>query len=115
MSQTPCRVLLLNMPFSSLSRPAIGISLLKARLAQEGYPCDIAYPSLHFAELIGMDRYGLFDDVLSLALFPGEWLFAQELFGERLESDAFRGGTGGTGIRRAISRRLSGTSQYRGL
>ena len=29
------RVLLLNMPFVSLSRPAIGISILKARLAQD--------------------------------------------------------------------------------
>ena len=33
-------VLLLNMPFISLSRPAIGISLLKARLNEEGLACD---------------------------------------------------------------------------
>ena len=38
------KVLLLNMPFVSLSRPSIGLSLLKARLAEEGIACTIGYP-----------------------------------------------------------------------
>ena len=38
------RVLLLNMPFVSVSRPSIGLSLLKARLAEEGIECVIGVP-----------------------------------------------------------------------
>src|SRR5689334_9923959 len=83
------RTLLLNMPFSSLSRPAIGISILKARLMEEGLECHIGYPNLLFADLIGLDVYQLIDEKLSLALFAGEWLFAQHLFGNRLRLDVF--------------------------
>lgn len=75
----------MNMPFVSICRPAIGISLLKARLIEEGFDCATAYPNLGFAEVIGLDRYTIIDESLSLALFPGEWLFAQYLFGDRLD------------------------------
>jgi ribosomal peptide maturation radical SAM protein 1 len=74
------KVLLLNMPFVSLSRPSIGLSLLKARLAEEGIACTIGYPNLFLAERIGFDAYQLIDEKLSQALFAGEWLFAQRLF-----------------------------------
>ena len=79
------KVLLLNMPFISLSRPAIGISLLKARLAEEGLACDIAYPNLSFADRVGKDAYELISDHLSPAFFAGDWLFAQHLFSDRLD------------------------------
>lgn len=79
------RVLLLNMPFVALSRPAFGISLLKARLAEEGIDCQVGYPNLLFAELAGLDAYDLIDSKLSLALFPGDWLFAQFAFSEHLD------------------------------
>ncbi len=74
------KVLLLNMPFVSLSRPSIGLSLLKARLAEEGVTCTIGYPNLFLAERIGFEAYQLIDEKLSQALFAGEWLFAQRLF-----------------------------------
>jgi ribosomal peptide maturation radical SAM protein 1 len=83
------RVLLLNMPFVSVSRPSIGISLLKARAEQEGFECHTAYPNLRFAELIGLDRYLIVDDVLSQALFAGDWLFAQELFRGKLDTSTY--------------------------
>ena len=83
------RTLLLNMPFSSLSRPAIGISLLQARLAEEGLESRVGYPSLLLADQIGLDLYQLIDEKLSPALFAGEWLFAQYLFGERIELEIF--------------------------
>ena len=74
------KVLLLNMPFVSLSRPSIGLSILKARLTDEGVTCTIGYPNLFLAERIGFEAYQLIDEKLSQALFAGEWLFAQRLF-----------------------------------
>lgn len=83
------RVLLLNMPFVSLSRPALGISLLKARLGEEGIICDVGYANLLFAELFGMEAYDLIDNKLSLALFPGDWLFAQFAFSQHLDLKSY--------------------------
>lgn len=82
-------VILLNMPFVSISRPAIGISILKARLAEEGIQCDVAYPNLLFAEMVGVENYHLIDERISLSAFAGDWLFAQYLFGEKLDLSAY--------------------------
>jgi len=79
-------VLLLNMPFVSLARPAIGISLLKARLAEEGIDCAIGYGSLFFAEWVGLSSYKLILDRISPAMFAGDWLFSQWLFPDRDQS-----------------------------
>ena len=65
------RVLLLNMPFVSLTRPAIGISILKARLAQENIACRIGYANLFFAERVGLAAYGIINDRLSSSMFAG--------------------------------------------
>lgn len=72
--------LLLNMPFASLARPAIGISILKARLAEEGLGCAIGYGSLFFAEWVGQASYQIFLDRVSPAMFAGDWLFSDWLF-----------------------------------
>jgi ribosomal peptide maturation radical SAM protein 1 len=74
------RILLLNMPFVSLDRPAIGVSILKARLAQEGIPCSIKYGNLLFAERIGKEAYALINDRLANWMFTGEWLFSEHVF-----------------------------------
>ncbi|MBN1981529.1 MAG: RiPP maturation radical SAM C-methyltransferase [Chitinivibrionales bacterium] len=83
------RVLILNMPFVSLSRPAIGVSLLKARCREEGITCDIGYANILFAEIVGVEDYILIDSTISLALFPGDWLFAQYAFGQRLDLNTY--------------------------
>lgn len=74
------RTLLLNMPFVSLDRPAIGISILKARLAEEGIPCSIKYGNLLFAERVGKQAYALINDRLANWMFAGEWLFSEQVF-----------------------------------
>ncbi len=77
------------MPFVSVSRPSIGISLLKARLAEEGFRCKTAYPNLRLAEMIGLDRYRIIDRSFANSLFVGDWLFAQQLFLNRLDAKAY--------------------------
>src|SRR5260370_34195430 len=74
------RVLLLNMPFSSLNRPAIGISLLKARLAEEGFGCTVGYGNHLFSERAGLETYSLLNDRLSCWMFAGDWIFSNHLF-----------------------------------
>jgi ribosomal peptide maturation radical SAM protein 1 len=83
------KVLLLNMPFVSLSRPSIGLSILKARLTDEGTTCTIGYPNLFLAERVGFEAYQLIDEKLSQALFAGEWLFAQRLFEAKPEEPTY--------------------------
>jgi ribosomal peptide maturation radical SAM protein 1 len=70
------------MPFVSLSRPAIGISILKARLAEEGTESRVGYANLLFAERVGRHAYDLVNDRLSGSLFAGDWLFSTSLFPE---------------------------------
>ena len=74
------RTLLLNMPFVSLGRPAIGISILKARLAEEGISCSVKYGNLLFAERVGTEAYALINDRLASWMFTGEWLFSEQVF-----------------------------------
>lgn len=80
------RILLLNMPFVSLSRPAIGISLLKARLAEEGIQCGVGYGNLLFAERVGLPAYELINDRLSGWMFAGDWLFSEYVFPKKNRS-----------------------------
>ncbi len=82
------RVLLVSMPFQSISYPAIGISLLKARLSEEGIPCDVKYFNMNFAEMIGITRHEEIFKEQSWRLMFGEWLFAQAFFGEDLPAES---------------------------
>jgi ribosomal peptide maturation radical SAM protein 1 len=83
------KVLLINMPFSSIKWPALGISLLKPMLQQRNIFCDVKYFNLDLATMVGLDLY---EDI---AIYPqhsiGEWLFAQHVFDNQLPSeDEFR-------------------------
>ena len=88
------RVMLINMPFTTRWGPAIGLSLLKAALLRDGVACDLKYFNLKFAASIG----GEFDDQIVFFIFDpllGEWLFAEDLFGDRIPLDQRRMGIGG--------------------
>jgi len=80
------RVLLINMPFSSLRWPALGISLLQAALKREGIDCDLAYLNFDLAEIVGREAYEWINDSLGFVL-GGARLFAKTLFGSSLSSD----------------------------
>jgi ribosomal peptide maturation radical SAM protein 1 len=74
------RVLLLTMPFVALSRPAIGLGILKARLAEEGFAATVGYANLLFAERAGFEAYELINDRLAGVMFAGDWLFSHAVF-----------------------------------
>ena len=80
------RVALVYAPFGACSRPALGISLLKSVLAQEGIPCDIYYANLILARELGAQLCDSIALDVPTTLF-GEWMFAPALFGENGEAD----------------------------
>jgi ribosomal peptide maturation radical SAM protein 1 len=81
------KVLLVSMPFGALDRPALGISLLKANLEHQGYPCDIRYFTFSFAEHIGFETYQWITNELPYTTFAGDFLFTSSLYGNRPSVD----------------------------
>ena len=81
------KVLLLSMPFGALERPSLGLSLLKARLNEEGFGCDVRYLGFTFAEFVGQDLYQWMSYEVPYTAFAGDWTFTAALYGERPRED----------------------------
>lgn len=81
------RVALVYMPFGLCTGPALGLSLLKGALCQQGYLCDIHYFNLALAGEIGFDNYAIVAVGMPQEILLGEWLCAPALWGEDPESD----------------------------
>ena len=82
------KILLLSMPFGAMERPALGLSLLKARLARDGIACEVRYPSFAFADLLGAEEYQWISSALPYIAFAGDWCFVEALHGPRPAADA---------------------------
>jgi len=78
-------VLFVVMPFCNVHMPALGVSLLKAELAQIGISAQIHYFNLKFAERIGLDLYDrIAETEFPSELLMGEMIFAKSVFGGSL-------------------------------
>ncbi len=77
------KVLLISMPFGALERPALGLSLLKARLQEENIACDVKYLTFPFADFIGAENYRWINYELPYTAFAGDWCFTTALYGEK--------------------------------
>lgn len=75
----PAAVCLVQMPYGSIARPSLGLSLLKSCLAADGIPAEIVYGNVDFAERIGLDVYGMIE-LSSPEVLLGEWTFAAAAF-----------------------------------
>jgi ribosomal peptide maturation radical SAM protein 1 len=75
-SGRPARVLLVELPFKTFSRPSLGLSLLKAALVEAGHACTIRYANLDFAALIGHDTYQTLAERVPEPLLLGDLVFA---------------------------------------
>ncbi len=75
------------MPFGGIDRPALGLSLLKAALARDSIPSDIAYFNLDFCELVGIPFYSaiscneLNKECIPYSALAGDWIFSQYFYG----------------------------------
>jgi len=72
----PRRVGFAAPPFSALSYPSIGLSLLKAALGRRRIACDIHYLFLQFADRIGAVAHDLIVASDTYHALVGEWVFA---------------------------------------
>ncbi len=72
----PRRIGFAALPFSALSYPAIGLSLLKAALHRRGIASDIHYLYLNFADRIGAVAHDLVMSSETYHALVGEWVFA---------------------------------------
>lgn len=79
------KVLLLSMPMGALERPALGLSLLKARLAESNIKCDVRYLTFNFAEFVGHSNYQWMGYELPYTAFAGDWCFTHALYGDQPE------------------------------
>lgn len=70
------RTLLIQMPFQSLRRPSIGLSLLRAALVAKGHACDIRYLNIDFAARIGPHLFETISDGLPADLLFGDIVFS---------------------------------------
>ena len=75
-------VLLVNMPFGSMTRPSLALGLLKSELGAIGVAARVENFALAFAELIGEEDYLYLSDQAAPELLAGEWVFASCLFGD---------------------------------
>ena len=73
-------VCLVNMPYASLPRPSIALSLLKQILEDGGIRATVLYPNLWFAEQVGIRRYHLCSHQCPTEFLAGEWTFAAAAF-----------------------------------
>jgi ribosomal peptide maturation radical SAM protein 1 len=83
-------VVLVSMPFGPVFSPSIGLSLLRAELAEHQLTARIHYFTIPFAEAIGQAFYsGIAEDGRpALEDLAGEWLFAGALFDTTAADDA---------------------------
>ncbi len=81
------RTILIGMPFADIHKPLLGVSLLKAALIRDGFPCDLAYFNFQYAQRIGIQNYTKINNFEPATLL-GEWIFALELFGDKIPKPA---------------------------
>ncbi len=84
------RVLLVSMPWASLSYPSIALGLLQAGLRRDGVHCDAWYAGYDLAAHMGHHTYEAVASYLPNHLMLGEWLFARCLWQTEDERDRLR-------------------------
>jgi ribosomal peptide maturation radical SAM protein 1 len=82
--ETATDVVFVVMPFADTERPAIGVSLLQAAVRDAGYASAIEYCNIVFADEIGAELYSVVASGFTPDMLVGEWLFADEVFGDRI-------------------------------
>jgi ribosomal peptide maturation radical SAM protein 1 len=80
-------VVLIAAPFLSLQRPALGLSLLKAALAERGIAARCEYLNLSFAEVITPELSQKIAQTMPSQHLIGDWVFAHLIRGAGADHD----------------------------
>jgi ribosomal peptide maturation radical SAM protein 1 len=70
-------ICLIDLPFTSIHRPPIGLALLRSVLQRAGFECEIQYANIAFANLIGKTLYETISGKIPHDFLLGDYLFAQ--------------------------------------
>jgi ribosomal peptide maturation radical SAM protein 1 len=70
------RIVLVQMPFYSLCRPSISLSLLRGVLEKDGHETEIRYLNIDYARRVGVNLYQAISDVLATDMLYGEMAFS---------------------------------------
>jgi ribosomal peptide maturation radical SAM protein 1 len=81
------QVILAQLPFGSLSRPSLGLGILKASLRPRGISCRVVHANVSFAERLGLPLYNLIEANAKSTLL-GEWVFAPAAHPEHRPDDS---------------------------
>src|SRR5258708_5524067 len=84
---TPLCTLLVELPFKSVERPNLGLSLLKAVLEEAGFPCAVRYANLSFAASIGLELYQAISGEMAQECLAGDLVFAPLVRGAAVTAD----------------------------
>lgn len=116
MTDQDARVCLVSMPYASIERPSIALSILKSALARAGIRSTILYGNIQFAEEIGAPIHDLVCKTQSHSL-AGEWTFASAAFPEfEPDEDAYFAHVGTLLLLLLpLLRRHGGRGQLRGI
>ena len=83
----PVDVVLAVMPFADVSRPALGVSLLKAAAELDGFATHVAYLNFGLSERLGQPLYDSIASNYPSDALVGEWFFAADVFGGSIPSE----------------------------
>ncbi|MCJ8319316.1 MAG: RiPP maturation radical SAM C-methyltransferase [Colwellia sp.] len=72
-------VCLINMPYSSITRPSLALGLIENYIAAYGYQVQGIYGNVEFSALLGLDQYDVIDNSFHEHLL-GEWTFSRAAF-----------------------------------
>ncbi|MCS1351059.1 RiPP maturation radical SAM C-methyltransferase [Mechercharimyces sp. CAU 1602] len=82
------QIALVNMPFGSLDRPPIGISLLKSQVELQGHSCKNLFLNLKLVDYIGVATFNHISNTIP-SLLIGEWLFSSSLFPNKQKEEEY--------------------------
>jgi magnesium-protoporphyrin IX monomethyl ester (oxidative) cyclase len=83
------KLALVNMPFASVERPSLALSLIKDHMEAEGHDVKVFYPNIEFSELIGLRLYYAISNSCDVADLVGEWFFSEVAFNDKNLNDGF--------------------------
>jgi ribosomal peptide maturation radical SAM protein 1 len=71
-------------PFADATRPALGVSLLKAGLTARGFRVRVEYLNLRLAEMLGLELYQQIASSFPPESLAGEWYFADDVWPDEI-------------------------------
>jgi len=72
-------IYLINMPYSSITRPSLALGLIENYIAAYGYQVKSIYGNVEFSALLGLSQYDVIDNSFHEHLL-GEWTFSRAAF-----------------------------------